>query len=163
MNMKGQVSGIDMLFSVAIFTTILLSAAITWTSAFSYSEQRQKDSTIEAAAFSTANQLVSYGGYPDDWDASNVAVIGLAKHPNVLDSAKLSAFASMNINSSKSLLGLERYGLHVRVFKTDAGGTNVSVFGEPPDVSATSIVVADSYSSLNGEMVVLRLTLWRLP
>ena len=158
---RGQLSGIDMMFGVFLFMIVIAVISIEWTDSFNYAKNVQMTRTTTDLAISLSNQLVSFEGEPQDWNATTVKVIGLAIRQNLLSQGKINTLAAMNITAIKDLLGVSDYHLLIRIFKADLGGDNVALFGETLPGNASSASVIDSYAALNNEVVIVRVTLWR--
>ncbi len=112
---RGQVSSIDVLVSAVIFVMIFISLRGVWLENISEAENNFYFSELQLKSESALDSLVKTQGYPKNWSADNVELIGLADKPLVLDESKVLSFAGMDYNDAKYLLGLGRYDFRMDI------------------------------------------------
>ncbi len=120
---RGQVSGIDFLFALAVFSIIFASYSV-W-----MSQLRPVDGAEESALllFSIRHMLFEGPGVPEDWNETNVKVLGLVQERMVVDQSKLARFLAMNYSRIHSLVGA---GVHDFYFELAAlNGTLIASKG----------------------------------
>ena len=136
-------------------------------------------SDFEDSASDIAEKLVRTQGIPNNWNENNVASIGLADEPRVLNMGKISMFVDLmneskpssnpkcagdsNYNCSKSLLGVGKYEFYITIENLD--GTNISINNTPVKagrypVDETDKLTITRPSIVNNTIVQMKLTLW---
>ncbi len=106
---KGQVSVYDFFFGFLIFMLLFVTLRFAWFENFNSGLESQKLGQMEFEANRAADSMLRFSGTPQNWNASNVQVIGLAKvgKGNVLDESKVSMFASLPYSQSRQLLKID--------------------------------------------------------
>jgi len=145
---NAQVSGLDLILALMLFLTVLVLFTVLWDMVH---YNVKSSANADLIAIEVANKLLDSPGYPADWNASNVQVIGLSSERGVIDQAKLENLLDL-LNTSRpdfndrydlvrELLGLGPYQLCINL--TDESGNpikigNQNAAGGNCNISATS-------------------------
>jgi len=110
---KAQASSAELLLAYFIFFLGLTLFITIWTSTTEKVKNNERFDDFESLASNNAEKIVRTPGYPYNWSADNVTVVGLAGEPRILDSAKVRSFLDL-MNDSKASLdptcsGLSNY------------------------------------------------------
>jgi hypothetical protein len=62
-----------------------------------------------------SDSLLRVPGMPEDWNRTNVRVLGLASEENVLNQTKVHNFVSMDYNKIRALLGIPNYDFYFQL------------------------------------------------
>ena len=65
------------------------------------------------------DSMLKTNGYPIDWDASNVEIIGLSERPNIIDSEKVSQLLLLDYDIAQDLLALGKYDFNLMIDSVD--------------------------------------------
>ena len=116
---KGQVSSYDVLIALIIFLlmfTILRQLPISNLSEavneFSYSEMR-------IYSQQAIDSMLKTNGYPTNWAAGDVEIIGLAQKQNILDEEKVTEFLLLDYGDARNMLALGKYDFNFLVDSVD--------------------------------------------
>ena len=153
---KAQISGLDLILALMLFFTVVTLFAVLWDTVH-YNVKSSADADI--IAIQVANRLLESPGYPQDWNATNVELIGLSSERGVVDQSKLEnlfELITLDYDKVRELLGLGPYQIYINMTYTD--GTPVYINGQPaqggiPPADATS-VSSIRRTALYGEIVV---------
>jgi len=153
---KAQISGLDLILAMMLFFMVLILFAILW-ELVHYNIRSTADADL--IAIEVANKLLGSPGYPYDWNASNVELIGLSSERGVMDQAKfvnLLELLTLDYDKVRELLGLGPYNLYINMTYTD--GSPVIIDGQPaeggiPPDNATT-VSSVRRTAIYGEIVV---------
>ncbi|MCX6775822.1 MAG: VWA domain-containing protein [Candidatus Micrarchaeota archaeon] len=145
---KAQVSGLDLILALMLFLTVLVLFTVLWDMVH---YNVKSSANADLIAIEVANKLLNSPGYPYDWNATNVQVIGLSSERGVIDQAKLENLLDL-LNTSRpdfnerydlvrELLGLGPYQLCINL--TDEVGNPIKIgdqnaTGGNCNISATS-------------------------
>ena len=148
--LKGQALSFDFLVSAAIFIlilTILLTQV--GNSAKELSEIREKNELIKEAY--KLSEIFFNKGYPENWNSTNVKIIGLQKD-NRIDWNKLKSLEKIGYQKSLILLGLKN-DYNITIFNDT---TPIYSFGKNTE-KTSSIIKVDRISILNGSIVSIQI------
>lgn len=106
MSTKGQVFSTDFILSAFVFVIILNVAYLMWTHAHEQQDQLTAEKVMQQESYYIASLLVRTPGYPPDWTAGNVDILGLADPDHVLQDAKMDELDLMTDDDIRSALGL---------------------------------------------------------
>ena len=164
---KGQMWSTDFAAALTLLTFILMftvlfwdNLALRWNSAANYR-------TMQTDAFFAGEALMTSPGDPPSWEMlphvdENVSSIGIANGRNELNAYKLQRLVAENSTSYylvRARLGVQRYGLGVRITDLD-GDTLYYEFGEQPGPEV-SVVVLKRLGMLNGTPVSVEIKVWK--
>ncbi|NIO19414.1 MAG: hypothetical protein GTN76_01360 [Candidatus Aenigmarchaeota archaeon] len=154
---KGQVWSLDFVTSLIIFFLVLVPLFFVWNYVNIQNMEQRTFDDIEVLALTTSDSLIRTKGVPENWNSSNVNVIGLADEENILNPTKVSEFLSMgniNYNLTRNIL-TGKYDFFFGI--TDLNGTVYGTIGnKPPD---KTIVPVERYCLYNDRVVKIELTL----
>ena len=162
---KGQVWSFDFIASVTIFFMVLMVLFFVW----EYTTLQNNDQIVfndmESTALDTIDTMIRVRGFPEQWDSSNVEVLGLASEENVLNESKLLEFVSMDYYNSRRVLGILGYGFYFQVLNLNdtqaySGSTALLTGADPLASSATAIVPVERYVLFDHKVAKVRFTLW---
>jgi hypothetical protein len=151
---KAQVSGLDLILAIMLFSMAIILFSVLW-NVVQYNVKTSADADI--IAIQVANRLLDSPGYPSDWNATNVQLIGLSSERGVIDQSKFQNLINMlgngsssNYTKARELLGLGPYQLCVSL--TYPNGT-VTQGGNCNFGNTTSVSII-TRTALFGEVVV---------
>ncbi len=121
---KGQIFTIDFMVSIVVFIIVLITIISTWYFIDLHIKEVESRRDMHSVSLSVSDALVRSGGYPLDWNSTNVQSIGLAKEEYVLDLQKIISLMGMDYDSARSIMRLGNY--HLFMYITDLNGYNVS-------------------------------------
>jgi len=150
---KGQLLSLDLLISITIFTLILaiLVSQISYNSK-EIIELREQNKMLEESY--RIGEIFFREGYPENWNESNVEIIGLAT-TNRIDWNKLKKLENLGYQRSLVLLGLD-YDYNITI-----QGNNINwSFGENPS-NAKIITKIDRIGILNSTMVTIQVLVFK--
>jgi hypothetical protein len=107
---------------------------------------------MESRTLQALNALVKTPGYPEDWDAGNVEIIGLSSKKNSIDEVKLAQFRSMDYDDIKEKLKLEGYDFNFE-FIAQSPSDNFSI-GSMPSSGKNIISLARAVEFKGGSAIV---------
>jgi len=153
---KAQIAGLDLILALMLFFMVIILFAVLW-DLVQYNVRTSADADV--IAIQVANRLLGSPGYPYDWNASNVELIGLSSERGVMDQAKLEnllELMSLDYEKVRELLGLGPYQLYINMTYID--GSPVIINGNPaeggiPPTNATD-VSSVRRTAIYGEIVV---------
>jgi hypothetical protein len=154
---RGQVWSLDFITSIVIFLSVLIPLFFLWGYVNTQNQQQIFFDENENLALSVSDALVRAKGLPEDWNASDVNVIGLASEENVLSNTKVSYFLAMggsDYNRTRTILtGGKDFFFNL----TDLNGTSYGVVGNKPE--DRMIVPVERYCLYNDRIVKLEFAL----
>lgn len=159
---KGIVFSLDMVFSLLVFTGILIVLVWLWGVARSdihdyvfRAERREK-------ALRTSELLISSPGSPVYWHLFNVTgdlrSLGLAHEDHVLNADKIEAFCEANYSVVKILLGLTREDINFTVTRGYGSSPEV-LYSCGAFINTSESVVVRRVAMLNGSDVETKLVM----
>ncbi|NYZ76445.1 VWA domain-containing protein [Candidatus Micrarchaeota archaeon] len=158
---KAQISGLDLILAIMLFSTAIILFSILW-EVVQYNVKTSTDANV--IAIQVANRLLDSPGYPLNWNATNVQLIGLSSDRGVMDQEKLQNLINLLNNpatydQARTLLGLGPYQICVNMTYPDGtpviinNQTNQTAVGGNCNISATSSS-SITRTALYGEVVV---------
>jgi len=126
--LKAQVNAIDLVLAISIFMLIMGLFEVTWQG--SVSRAAPTEDELSLRSYHVANTLLESGGYPEDWNSSDVQVLGLCDERNVINKNKLAKLLVMlgsDYSRAKGLLGVGANDIYINV--TDLSGDIIYVNG----------------------------------
>lgn len=157
LNRKGQVWSLDFVTSLVLFFLVLIPVFFIWNYINIQNMEQKTFDEIETLALIVSDSLIRTKGIPENWNSSNVNVIGLADEENVLNSTKVSNFLSMG-NSAYSLTKNTLIGKYDFFFSiTDLNGTQYGTIGSKP--ADKTVVPVERYCLYDDRVVKIELAL----
>jgi hypothetical protein len=157
-NRKAQVWYIDFIVSVLIFTIVIL---IYFEYVNNLSKEEQSDlETMVMSAKIVSNNLMS-GGFPDDWNQSNAAIIGVVDDERI-NSTKMERFYDMGHEQARIKFGIiDNYYAYLQ----DRNGQKINFggkdhCGEEPE-NPDKLVKIDRIVIYNNDMAKMVVQIWR--
>lgn len=145
----------DLFTAMFIFIIILVVALTTWNKYTLKAGEKTEFYDMSVKAFQISDSLVKTRGYPENWTADNVKVLGLASNDRNLSLEKINSFTSLNLNKSKEILHLYGYNFY---FELKTSAQNITYGMTPSGNKAISIT---RYALLNNEDATMRFSLWK--
>ena len=142
--MKGQATAMDLVLALTVFVLVILLFEVTWLGTVRRSDASELDMSMRLQHI--AGALFESPGQPQDWNPSNVRVIGVADERNVAMDWKLSMFMTLveeNYSEAKALLGTGPYELYGSLGFAD--GTWLCDFGRKPEGAERIAVVRKAF------------------
>ena len=173
--MKAQIWAIDFATSVIIFAIGIVVVLFAFNGLADSTGQELESSRMQDRALEVTESFVRTAGLPLGWTSSDVTAIGLAQEynetdastgvrENVLDSSKVLAFVSPNLdyNKSKAIMDISNYEYYF--WMEHINGTQVSLQGV--DIvkgtnfaSARNVVIVERHVILSEVIMKLELVL----
>lgn len=147
----------DFVASLVIFLLVLIPLLFVWNYINIQNMEQRTFDEIETLALKVSDSLIRTKGIPENWNSSNVNVIGLASEENVLNFAKVSEFIYMGNNEytlTKNIL-IGKYDFFFSI--TDLNGTQYGTIGNKP--ADRTIVPVERYCMYNERIVKIELAL----
>jgi hypothetical protein len=125
MNNKGQFFSPDLIIAIIIFVFALLVFFMATDLIFINVSDIEKRKLVDDASYSTMHLLVNSSGKPVNWeikDFDSIELFGLINKNNEINNYKLNKFIyhlQNNYNSSKQLLGLNRYDFQLQLIDSN--------------------------------------------
>jgi uncharacterized protein (UPF0333 family) len=157
LNKKGQVWSLDFVTSLVIFFLVLVPLFFVWNYVNVQNMEQRTLNDIQMLALSVSDSLIRTRGIPENWNSSNVNVIGLADEENVLNSTKVSHLMDMGNNEyelTKNIL-TGKYDFFFGI--TDLNGTQYGTIGSKP--ADRTVVPVERYCLYNERVVKIELAL----
>lgn len=155
--MKGQVWSLDLAVSMIIFIGALASVVFAWNFMSTGTIESQEMKSLQLKSLGISDSLMRTPGIPEDWNKSNVVVIGLVTD-GLLDRHKVEQLISMDHNKTLQLLDLGGYDFYFEI--SDINGTvyNNTLPVISPD--AKIIVPSERYATYNGRAAKVKFVIW---
>ncbi len=115
MNRLGQIVSVDLLLSCVIFAALLFFLYQTWLGNLQEWQRFWERTELEERAVGETGVLLGSAGFPADWTASDVNVVGLAIRPQVLNPKKLVELASMDYNTTKQKMNIGAFDFGIEL------------------------------------------------
>ncbi len=153
--MKGQIWSLDFISSLTIFLLVLSSLFMAWNFLSVQAQEQNALERIELLGLEVSDSILRTPGIPENWNSSNVEVIGLAYSDNIIDPDKLSNLNSTPYDQTRILMTMG-YDFYLKI--EDLNGT---VYLEKGSINQDRTVVpVERYANYNDRIVKLRLVLW---
>ena len=161
--MKAQLWSLDFAASVVIFFFAVGLLIFFFNHYVSQSYEQSEFIEMQEIAIKTSDALVRFPGIPSDWGANNVTTLGLASQENVLDSGKLTAFISMDVEKARTLLvGPYQFYFELSYLNdtiAQVNGTNATIGALPTAANVT--VPITRYVIYENQFAQAQLIVWR--
>jgi hypothetical protein len=162
---RAQAWSFDFMASVTIFFLILVVLFFVWEYTAFQNTDQMVFNDMEDRALITVDTIIRVKGFPEDWNDSNVEVLGLASEENVLNESKILMLVDMDYQTAKRLLGIYDYNfyfqlVHLNDSQAYANGTAL-VTGLDPTPNSTAVVPVERYILFDHKVAKLRFMLWR--
>ncbi len=155
---KGQVVTTDLIFAVVIAMTIMVVINSEWGTMLKSVGDSDSRMAVEKAAYLTTSYLIDGPGQPQNWNSSNVTIIGLTSNLDVIDQRKFIELMKIDNHTLPVMLGIPEYNVFINLTKTD--DTTINSTGLYPILPDTSTVIM-SYVSFNNILSRLYVTVWK--
>ncbi|MBI2545682.1 hypothetical protein HYV81_00715 [Candidatus Woesearchaeota archaeon] len=108
---KAQIAITDLFIAIFIFTGLIIAIFAAWNTYLNRLEERITYSAMLAQAVRISDVLVKSQGRPVNWEANNASaeIIGLASSDRNISVEKVTAFTTMDYNTTKELLNIKGY------------------------------------------------------
>ena len=162
--MRAQLWSSDLAVSVLIFFSAFAVIMFSWNYVIVQNAEQAGVREMEVLALAISDQIIRIPGLPENWNSSNIDVLGLASEENILDDSKIEEFLGLDYQRAKGLLGIGIYEFQLQVKHLNNSiaqtllGTEISYGLTPSD--ARVIVPVERYTMLNNGIVKLDLILW---
>lgn len=118
---RGQVFSTDFIISAFVFIILLNVAFMAWTEAYSQQHRLSQERLLQQQSSYLASLLSRTPGYPQDWNASTVKVLGLADPNHVIQETKLEELGAMTENEIQEAMNVAGSEFSINI--TNASGT----------------------------------------
>lgn len=154
---QGQVSFYDFLIAIMLFMIAFTVLNGVWANNYSNATGMLAMNDMESRTLQALSALVKTPGYPENWDAGNVEILGLCSKKNAIDETKLAQFKAMAENPAlystvKEKLKLTGYDFNFEFIAQDPAD-NFSV-GSMPSSGKNIISLARAVEFKGGSAVV---------
>ncbi len=106
---KGQISSIDALIAILIFVLVISAIRTIWLDNVNTTYKNANYTEMSLSSQQAFDILTKTRGWPENWEANTVFIIGLADKPNVLSETKINIFESIPYADAKEMLSLQKY------------------------------------------------------
>lgn len=163
--MKGQMWTMDFAVSIVIFALMVGIVIFAWNYSIQNSSDQVNLNILENDVIMISDTLIRVPGMPEDWNASNVRVIGLAEEENVLNETKVLQFINMGYTQIKGLFGIGNYEFYFEMrypnnTVMEIGGISLNKGTDPIGQNTSVVVPVERYVILNGNIAKMELFLW---
>lgn len=110
---QGQIFSTDLLISMGLFMLVVMLALHTLDFAWSQQSKFKQARYLQSRASQIADLLVRTEGYPPDWNATNVTLIGLAQPSHIVANSSLNKLEQV---SDQRLRQIWRLGVDTRYY-----------------------------------------------
>ena len=155
---KGQLWTLDMVLSLMIFFSALLSIIMAWNFISADIFEGQEMTEMQLKTMTISDSLIRTPGVPENWTNDTVSVIGLAYSDNELNTQKVEEFVNMSYSRSRALLSVMPYHFYFEV--KDINGTVYTNTSNPMNSDASVIIPAIRYASFNDRIVKVTFAMW---
>lgn len=153
--MKGQIWSIDFAASLTIFVLVLSSLFMVWNFLSVQAQEQKALEKIELLALEVSDSILRTPGIPEDWNSSNVDIIGLSYSDHIIDPSKLINLNSTPYDQARLLMTMG-YDFYLKI--EDLNGT---VYLEKGYIDQNRTVVpVERYANYNDRIVKVRMVLW---
>jgi len=163
---KGQVWSFDFAVSVVIFFTVVSMVLFSWNYIGAKHVEQMIFNEMESVTVGISDSLIRTTGYPEEWNKTNVQIIGLADEENILNQTKIQYFVNMSYDSIRATLGIMNYNFYLGIrYLNDTiiemDGTDLEVGEHPASYSnSTMIVPIERYMLFDHKVASLMFILW---
>lgn len=156
-HVKGQAFAPDFLTSVVILGVMLSVFLVSWNSIVDAQITDQRDRELYYQGERTMKNLLNSPGSPENWNSSNVEVLGFAERPHVLNESKIEEFKDLSSSEKSSLLSSIGFNLKI------VGDEVIYDIGQNPNASQVFGFRRDALLNRSGDLerVEVRYATWR--
>ena len=167
---KAQMSTLDFVFSIAIFTVLLVILYSSWFSKVQSTSSQLETFKASVACDKALKSLTEYSGFPSSWGALNLSPnsnslkgIGIADSHLVIDKQKLEVLEyyfnrSETYKNSTEKMGIAPYDADIRIYYQN--GTNVSIMGDAPTSKDSVLYTSQRLATYEDNAVLVRVRIW---
>lgn len=154
---KGQAFAPDFLTSVVILGVMLSVFLVSWNSIVEAQIADQSERELYYQGERTMKNILNSPGSPENWNSSNVEVLGFAERPHILNRSKIEEFKDLSRSEKGSLLGTIGFNLKI------VGDEVIYDMGGDPNASQVFSFRRDALLNRSGELerVEVRYATWR--
>ena len=161
--MKVQAWSTDFVASLVIFVLMFAVVLFTWHQTLYQTQQEIMLSKMQTLVYEISDSLIRMPGFPENWNQTNVEILGFAEEENILNTTKIGMFLSMDNDTIKSVLGIENYDFFFEILYPNGSvgeinGTPV-IKGNSP-VNAAVLVSIERYVMFGNTPAKMRFILW---
>ncbi|MFH1234439.1 MAG: hypothetical protein V1493_02400 [Candidatus Diapherotrites archaeon] len=138
---KGQVSFYDFLIAMMLFMIAFTVLNGVWVNNYANATGMFAMNDMESRTLQALNSLIKTKGYPENWNAGNVEIIGLASKKNAIDEAKLAQFRLMAYDDIKEKLKLEGYDFNFEFYAQNPAD-DFNIFSSSPSISSNPNIIS---------------------
>ncbi len=132
---KGQMLSPDFVLGFVIFSMVLIIGFTLWDVSYRRSVWFYDIELMQDKALYASSKLINTPGVPQDWDTSNVVMVGLKDNESLaLSTDKILGFRRIEYNRSKELLGIGSFDYYINV--TDSSDKQLKIDGVVHGVAA---------------------------
>jgi hypothetical protein len=163
---KGQVWSFDFAVSVVIFFSVVVMILFSW----NYTTAKHTEQTVfnemESKAVSLSDSFIRTSGYPEEWNSSNVQIIGMADEENVLNETKILQVVGMPYDTIRATMGIMNYNFYLGIrylneTVINMNGTDLECGLDPSLYSnSTMIVPIERFMLFDHKVASLLFILW---
>jgi len=160
--MRAQVWSSDFVVSAIMFFTVLFLIIFVWNYTNAQGQERLTFNNIETLALKISDSIIRIPGLPEDWNSSNVRVIGLASSDNVLNETKVSNFVGMSYTKARGLMSVQyQFYFDLKnitgdIIEESSGNLTAGIY----PVSADIVVPVKRYVLYKGKVATMTLIIW---
>lgn len=145
-NRKGQMLSPDFVLGLVIFSIVLIIGFTLWDVSYRRSVWFYDIELMQDKALYASSKLLNTPGVPQDWDTTNVVMVGLKDNESLaLDADKILNFRRLGYNNSRELLGIGSFDYYINV--TDSSGKQLKIDGVVHGIAAV-------FASQGGDNVI---------
>lgn len=164
----GQIFTTDFVLSAFVFFVMVNVTYLMWIEMHQQQNVLAEEKVLQEQVYHVTSLLVRTPGYPPDWTAGNVEILGLASPDHVIQDAKLDELDAMTDADIKQAMGITQSTQFLLNVTNATQTMHVDgrdlVWGSAPS-GADTIVVAERAVIVNATDVyrrgTLRVILWR--
>jgi len=166
-NMRGQAWSMDFMSSVIVFFMIVIVLFFVWEYIVYQNTEQMIFNEMESKGMFIVDTIIRTPGYPVNWDAGNVEILGLATDENVLNESKLISFVSLDYDDSRRLMGVPSYNFFFQIVdlngtQSQASGVDLVSGSDPVGMTNSTVVVpTERYVLFDHKVAKVRFILWR--
>ncbi len=153
---KAQIITSDFFIALGIMLISLLALFGVWQYQISRFNNRIAFEDLQIRTLQT-NKILFSSGEPNNWNSSNVKILGLAESERHISSKKLSRLNETNYNYTKDVLGIEGYEYSILI--KNLQNTTLASYGNPnPQKDVVNLRRIILYE---GQISIFELKMWR--
>ena len=158
--LTGQITSTEFLIVSSVLIILFIFAANFWNIVAIRFSNKSLRSSLELTALDISDFLIKNPGMPTSWESNTTIIysLGLASSPNTLTQSKVSAFTTLNYNSSKKILGIPNYEYKFRIRMLN--GIVLLQSGLDPTATA-EVVSVTRFVLLNSSITKMEFAIWR--